>query len=264
MKPAVLLAGDTAYGEFVDAVAWLNANCKLAIAADFEAGAALAQAEPPVVIVLAVARPGQFPVAEVERIHNVAPLARLVVLLGSWCEGETRTGQPWAGVIRVYWHQWAHRAPVEFARLLKPQQASGWKLPRTASNAERLLAAPPQPIPLSLRTAIWAEDAAAYAAVADAVRATGSTAVRVENASEAADFDLLIFDAPDFRADTQQLLKTFVQSTAPCIALMNFPRSHEVATAAPRCVVSKPYLLTDLWSAMQTAAGAAAPPLLLF
>ena len=31
-----------------------------------------------------------------------APLARLCVVAGSWCEGETRSGRPWPGVWRVY------------------------------------------------------------------------------------------------------------------------------------------------------------------
>ena len=58
------------------------------------------------VIVVAQAFPGQFSADAIDQLRRAAPLARVVGLLGSWCEGETRTGWPWPAAIRVYWHQW--------------------------------------------------------------------------------------------------------------------------------------------------------------
>ena len=68
----------------------------------------------PDVIVVAQAFPGQFSLDEIDRIRGLAPLARLLGLLGSWCEGEVRTGLPWPAVIRIplsgsfyqYFHWW--------------------------------------------------------------------------------------------------------------------------------------------------------------
>ena len=61
--------------------------------------------------------PGQFSCEAIDRIRTRAPLARLVGLLGSWCEGEVRSGQPWPGTIRIYAHQWPGRAEQELKRL---------------------------------------------------------------------------------------------------------------------------------------------------
>src|SRR5262245_46214259 len=60
----------------------------------------------PDLILLVASRPGRFSAAEVEALHRRAPLARLVALLGTWCEGEVRSGHPWPGVNRIYAHQW--------------------------------------------------------------------------------------------------------------------------------------------------------------
>ena len=59
----------------------------------------------PDLIVLAQTRPGQFSADEVDRLRRATPSARLSGLLGSWCEGEARSGTPWPGVMRTYWHQ---------------------------------------------------------------------------------------------------------------------------------------------------------------
>ena len=69
------------------------------------------------VIVVAQARPGEFSHAGIERLRQSAPLARVVALLGSWCEGEVRSGKPWPAAVRTYWHQWPARADRELRRL---------------------------------------------------------------------------------------------------------------------------------------------------
>ncbi len=66
----------------------------------------------PELIVIAQARPGQFRWNEVDRWRCRFPLAGVVSLLGSWCEGELRTGRPLPGAERLYWHEfhaWWHR-----------------------------------------------------------------------------------------------------------------------------------------------------------
>jgi len=281
MQPPVLITGDIQHREFAGAVAWLEANCSLTRAEDFDAAISAVQNERPLLVVVAQSRPGQYSAAAIERIYAAAPLARLVALLGSWCEGETRTGQPWPGVIRLYWHQWETRAPAEIARLLEPRTPNAWKLPRTATPVERLLAAPPDPPSLTLRAGIYADEAVVYDALAGAVEAAGCTPVRLatpgkahhndagvagsDNASSDvaidgkvhADCDLLLFDAADWRQRTQQRLAAVTSEQRPCVVLMNFPRKHEVdeaVAAGASAVVSKPYLVDDLWRAMQRVA----------
>jgi hypothetical protein len=57
-------------------------------------------------VVLAQSRRDQFLDSEVEELITNFPAAPVVGLLGSWCEGESRSGKPYPGVIQVYWHQW--------------------------------------------------------------------------------------------------------------------------------------------------------------
>lgn len=63
-------------------------------------------------IVLAESRPGEYSATSIDELRACAPLARVWRLLGSWCEGEQRSGHPPAGCINTYWHQWEPRGPV--------------------------------------------------------------------------------------------------------------------------------------------------------
>ena len=58
-------------------------------------GAGRRRGSSPDVIVVAQAFPGQFSHQAIDRLRRLAPLARMVGLMGSWCEGEMRTGSPW-------------------------------------------------------------------------------------------------------------------------------------------------------------------------
>jgi len=85
------------------------------------------------------ARPGELSRADVERLVAAAPLARVVGLVGPWCEGEGRSGRPLPGVVRVPWRAWPTRLLPELGL---PGVATGRtpQLPRTASDTERLTA----------------------------------------------------------------------------------------------------------------------------
>src|SRR5262245_27178576 len=94
-QPLVQICGDADYRDFGDAIALLRAEAKLNEAA----GAC------PELIVVAQSRPGTFALDRVVSLRQRAPLAGVVGLLGSWCEGETRTGRTWPGVERLYWYE---------------------------------------------------------------------------------------------------------------------------------------------------------------
>ena len=141
LQPELWLAGDWQHADFADALAWLQseARCRtFAAASASEVGVP----GPPRAVVLAQSRPGQITMGEVERWHAVAPLARLVALLGPWCEGEGRTGQPWPGVVRVPWRSWQARLPravgLGSVGLAAETTRSGWQ-PRTATEWERIV-----------------------------------------------------------------------------------------------------------------------------
>ena len=115
----VLLLGSTARREFREARALLESQGRVTVAGEAESAAGLlADGQlAPDLIVVAQAFPGQFSAEAVDRLRALAPLARVVGLMGSWCEGEMRTGKPWPAAIRVYWHQWPARCVQELKHL---------------------------------------------------------------------------------------------------------------------------------------------------
>jgi hypothetical protein len=60
---------------------------------------------PPELIIVAQSRPDALRIGQFNALRRAAPLAGVVALVGSWCEGETRTGRPWPGVPRVFWYE---------------------------------------------------------------------------------------------------------------------------------------------------------------
>lgn len=103
----------------------------------------------PDLCVLLASRPGEFSQAAVDRIRRAAPLARIVGLLGAWCEGEARSGHLWPAVPRIYWHRWQEWFQGELATLTAGRCGT-LSLPLTTTDEERLLhaggaARPPRP-----------------------------------------------------------------------------------------------------------------------
>src|SRR3990172_3767230 len=131
----VLFVGDHAHHEFREPVAWLSEYCDLSICRGTDqAYARLAMGdEPPSVIVVAAARSGLFSQRDITALLRRAPLARIVGLMGGWCEGELRTGQPWRGVTRVYWHQFVARLADE---LIGVNGRGRLAMPKTLTESE--------------------------------------------------------------------------------------------------------------------------------
>src|SRR5260370_311264 len=148
-RPTVLGVGDFAREEFREAQQAIarDANFSIAARPDLALDHLKVATELPEIIVIAQSWPGQFSTAAVERLRRAAPLARIWALLGAWCCGESRSGKPWPGTLRAYWHQWTPGWRHELLRVTGGQ-APAWCLPLTASGAERLVAAsfePPGP-----------------------------------------------------------------------------------------------------------------------
>ncbi len=221
----------------------------------------------PDVIVVAQAFPGQFSHQAVDRLRRLAPVARWIGLMGSWCEGEMRTGLPWPGVVRIYWHQWAARCDWEFRRMTDARLCS-WALPPTASEEERLLADTDRP---SLRSELFVQKKSARGLLlirtasnetahwlAAACRSRGFSTVwqreaasaRVEGAT-AVLFD--VCEMGERECEELQRLANVVQPT-PVIALLGFPRVEDrrrALASGAKEVLSKPLLLNDLWETIE-------------
>lgn len=257
----LLLTGDYRAAEFCAAVAEMRAACEVVEQSGLAQAANWLIAEQPAVdlMVVAQARPGQFTVAEIEALRRAAPLAPLLALVGSWCEGEPRSGSPLPAVVRIYWHQWTSRFPREIRRLGRGE-LSTWNQPLTATPEERLLwssgaadeglAGVVALLSDSPEMAEWLSAACYQAGMATIVfhDLPGS---HVEGA------DVVLWDAGLARP---LLADRFARLAAaffnlPIIVLLDFPRSSDVQQlmdAGAAAVMAKPVLLADLrWQLSQ-------------
>ncbi len=253
---AILIVGDTGRAEFCEARRDLARWGAVTAAGSIAEAAVLLDDSlySPAVIVIAQAYPGEFPAETVERLRRRAPLARLVALLGPWCEGETRSGRPWPGGIRVYWHQWPARAACELARIAGGLFSS-WSLPATASEEERYLALSGKPN--SIRdglVAVISPHPAMQAWIAAACRRQGFATAEVRPQSETSVGALAaaIFDGSEARGVELAELRRWVAAVAPAplIALLDFPRVEDrdrALEAGAAAVLSKPLVLEDLY-----------------
>ncbi|HZZ26524.1 MAG TPA: hypothetical protein VFE46_00850 [Pirellulales bacterium] len=271
-----LWIGPTDQAEFRAAAAWLigrgawtAGNVPAALHLLTEKGLA------PAVIVLAEFSPPRISKGQLEALHQAAPLARIVRLLGPWFEGEVRTGLPLPAALRIYWHQW----PSHLPRLVTPVPADGdhgetvfnpWLIsPATAADDERLLACDP------LNSA-RSNSSTALIAVVSPQRETGQALcdvcslrgwktvwLRTPPVETPLKVDTIVFDSS---ACAQAELATVaalqaISGHAPLVVLQGFPRSEDIAqwhAAGAAAVVSKPFLAADLLG--QIAQCVARPP----
>jgi CheY-like chemotaxis protein len=256
----VLFIGDAAWPDFRDAHCWLADHAILKTAADVPKGAELIELEPfdPQLIVLAQRWPGEFSERQSDLLRRVAPLARISELLGSWCEGQTRTGDPLSATLRYYWHQWIARLAPEFARAERGE-CPGWALPTTVTDEERLLALEyPRPTLdrglLTIHTR-GAETAAALCAAA-ASRGFGAVWIRSRRMPQVSGVRAAIWTAARGAAEEARELAEWraILGGVPIVALVNFPRIEDrelLLAAGATLVVSKPFWLDDLFGPLE-------------
>lgn len=256
-------------------------------------------AAPPEVLLLAQPRPGFFEQSDAEAVGRVAPLTRLVVVAGTWCEGELRTGRPLPGTKRIYWYEferWWRRGLEARTRGERPP----WADPLQSEY-------PPRPL---RRTAAGGASTAAMAAIEEnaAGRSAGGTlqncisvdigdyesfetlrlALRPYGwrciwqprhrpevwsshraAGDAADAAPVagIWDGGQLSAAEVEQLSAFSsrlnEHAAPVIAMLDFPRAEHVAMAADAGavrVMGKPFLVDALAGELGAAVARAADP----
>lgn len=250
----VLLVGDYRHGDFRDAVRWLAENTFLTPAwSTADALSRIEQGHAPDVILFAQSRPGQLSRQHVERLHAASPVSRLVALLGSWCEGEGRSGRPWPGVVRIYWHQWWPRMIPELSAGGWPTH-SVWQLPRTSTPSEQYKQAARADWPQrSGLIAIHTRTHRTYATLSDACRHGGYATVwfAPDRPSHSGGLAAAIWDGDGWDAFDVRLLEQVVQQhqPAPVVVLLDVVRRHDydqALAAGAASVVAKPMLVNDL------------------
>ncbi|MBN2475851.1 MAG: hypothetical protein JXB62_14665 [Pirellulales bacterium] len=252
---SILLVGHTDRSEFCRARTALEARGPLVCVPDMESAVAALQSGQitPDVIVAAQSYPAEFSHEAIDRLRRAAPLGQVLGLMGSWCEGEARTGRPWPAAIRVYWHQWLPRCDQELGRLGRGQ-CSAWGLPMTASDEERLLlAADQQPTRLEGLIAIHSRSCEMGDWLSAALRSRGCSTVwlRPPRPARVAGAMAAVFDGSDCRGRELDELKHLCGALAPApvITLLDFPRIEEhdrALHAGAAAVLSKPLQLDDL------------------
>jgi hypothetical protein len=178
----------------------------------------------------------------VEDLYRLYPLSRLLALLGPWCEGEVRSGKPWQGVTRIYWHQWPSRLPREIGLLAA---AGTERLPRTATEVDLLVSRPAparreRPALIGVATQRQSD----FEAVALALDAGGHHAIWLPPGHQGIvlNVDVLLIDGE--RLETRRQF-----GSPPAILLADFPRREEVVAASSShgCeTLAKPYSIDDL------------------
>jgi hypothetical protein len=251
-RPSVLVIGDRKHGEFRAALAWLYAR------ADIQCVSTCAQAHQLLIeeghaplewMIFAAARRGMFKQQDVSRLHRIAPLARLLHLVGSWCEGETRSGRPLSGVARVSWHQWSSRAAAELLGHPRERYA-GW-IPSLTSGFDGQRGSNRDLSPLV--AAIQTDLRLNYESLAAALEACGYVAHWQRDAREPLppEAAILLHDASSLndRMLAQLRLSRAINHECPALLLLDAPRLQEVEMAKSlgiAGVVGKPFLLGDL------------------
>ena len=110
-RPTCFVLGDLSRPEFRMAREWLRAQAQPVYGAGNAPdplGGWIADTDPDVVIIVQT-RPGEHRPTLVDRLRRRFPLTPLVVLTGSWCEGETRSGHPLASTWRIPWYDFVPR-----------------------------------------------------------------------------------------------------------------------------------------------------------
>lgn len=255
LRLRALFVGPREHRDFADAWRWLAERWQVEHAASVAAAAQLGEFE---LIVLAQPRPRMFGESDVARLLAVSPLARVILLCGSLCEGEGRSGRPPRGVLRIYWHQW----PDFVSRELSGDSVASAAF-STFGDEDRFLCstashraeAKPSEEPL---VAILAASSALADLLVDACRGRGRAIVVRPNAASPTEFPQLegvteaFWSGDLYKAEEASQLTHFARAVRPaCVtALLHFPRPEDSARAidlGARRGVSLPLDLDQLW-----------------
>ncbi len=255
---SALVIGNAATTEFAGVLARLSARLDLQVAATIEAALAEIGAEPDLVVLLAT-RPGEFAGSDIDLLRRAAPLARIVAVLGSWHEGETRTGRPWPAVERVNWAAspaWCER---ELAAL-EQGVAGTLSLAATATDEERLL----HLVGMESHeesagiVEIVAANSGMRAFLADACRVAGYQpfVIDIGLPSNAVAPVAGLFDVAGSVADSFAEIEAIVQRgpRMPWIVLASYPRATDrelILRAGAAELVAKPVMVSDLMATIE-------------
>jgi len=260
----ILLVGDIHDRDFSAPIAWMQSHTSVHIAqSQAEALHWLRQEDGGecAAIVLAQARDGGTRYFDMEALHAAAPLARLILLLGTWCEGDSRSSRSPAGVLRVYWHQFIARAEREW--LGNHEDAGMWTLARTFIDNDQLLHTWRHPLPQRTGLiAIHADSLITYECLAEMCGLGGwsTTWLAPRQPLHLQRTSILLWDISAAVVSDFHEWQTCHEQLHPraSIVLVGFPRQQDIQLlheAGAAHVFAKPLVVADLLNALDRAAG---------
>ncbi len=230
--------------------------------------------QPPELIFLAQPLPGLYRQNDIERLQQLVPLTRLVIVAGTWCEGELRTGTPPNGVIRLYWYELASWWQANIRRR-DAGQCPLWSLPLDNAQAGRWSSG--SDLSRNLSSDLSCDlskggsllsvliDAADYAVYETLSATLGEQNILTswqspswhrhdENATQAATATAGIWDGGQLGdLELTRLTHFSRQVDGPVIALLDFPRVEHIQQAQAAgafTVFAKPYIVEEMVAAL--------------
>ena len=236
MPISLLTIGQTDRAESTPLAEWLAASLQPADTKHFrDLTAALQETSRtnwiPDLIVIVQSWPDEFSPSEIASLFTFAPLARVVVAYGAWCESDGRNRHLWPLAVRVSLPGAAARIEREW-RLLNEQNGVA-PLPLSAAREEVFAADhPPLEKTSSPQTVLVVSPDPAYRRfLHELLASAGHTASRADAPTVDSQPTAILFDADPWDEARADQLRSLLQRhpTANTIALMSLPHSEHQA-----------------------------------
>lgn len=234
-RPSMIWIGDGERPEFAAALAALRRHAKVTTAVDMDDAARNESTVDCAGIVIAQAFAGQFRARCLAALRRRFPPAPVVVIVGSFTEGERRSGDPLAAALRIPWAQAAAILDRELRRL-RCGTCPSWGFGETLTDDERAALRPAPAfgasnnanrpkLPAGTTLLISAADHAAAGWLTALVDAWG-VAATFDGSSAAP--DVILWEVPSHDITAQCRLQSLARRFpgTPIVALANFPRPH--------------------------------------
>jgi len=266
MTTRILLTGDYWHSDFKDLIAGGPASSTLVTLDKFlhyadpessaSAPSAIGEEDTFDLVVIAQSRQGQFDQSLIDAVKAFAGATPVVMMLGSWCEGELRSDQPAEGVTRVFWHQWKGRFNT-FTKHLADNGVTAWHGPETKTEADRIattgaLDSESNSEPFCIGISAWSVEA--YDSMSVAIQSFGWKTRWVERtdlSSLEGAVNAICIDANSLDDSLERRILWLKDQVfdVPMVLSLNFPRNNEVSklrSTGVSHVISKPFELNDL------------------
>jgi hypothetical protein len=248
---SVLAVGPWNRGEFALSRGQISGDTHWTVTPDLETASELlaSSALAPDFILLAQPLPGTLRQDEIEQIRRLAPLAQIVVVAGTWCEGELRTGKPPAGAMRLYWYELGPWWQTDQHSASWSHGLDGMLSRRGGGNSVEF--------DVSGLAAIHSHSLSAFEAISTFLTTQGIESFWCRDLAQLpAKFSIGIWVGGQLDPEELAGLKTFAgaiqQRSGSLVVLLDFPRQEhyqQLLEIGCTTILAKPYIVGELTAA---------------